>query len=92
MEARPSAAAAGAAKRQAGARAARNAPRRGANAGCLASLRFLAVTPAEAGVHGNRRDLATLDPGFRRDDERREVRFNLKGMITFKDGSPVGLR
>src|SRR6516225_3487667 len=37
---------------------------------------FLAVTPAKAGVQGNRRAVATLDPspdlirGFRRDDER----------------------
>ncbi|HEX7200307.1 MAG TPA: hypothetical protein VF213_12560, partial [Dongiaceae bacterium] len=30
-----------------------------------------AVTPAKAGVQGNRHTLATLDPGFRRDDERK---------------------
>ena len=28
------------------------------------------VTPAKAGVQGKRRVLATLDPGFRRDDEK----------------------
>jgi hypothetical protein len=29
---------------------------------------FSFVTPAEAGVQGNQHALATLDPGFRRDD------------------------
>ena len=29
---------------------------------------FSIVTPAKAGVQGNQRALATLDPGFRRDD------------------------
>ena len=33
-------------------------------------LSIPAVTPAKAGVQGNRRALATLDPGFRRDDEK----------------------
>jgi hypothetical protein len=35
------------------------------------ALVFLTVTPAKAGVQGAKRDPATLDPGFRRDDERR---------------------
>jgi hypothetical protein len=30
---------------------------------------FSSVTPAKAGVQGNQRALAILDPGFRRDDE-----------------------
>jgi hypothetical protein len=30
---------------------------------------FSSVTPAKAGVQGNQHALATLDPGFRRDDE-----------------------
>ena len=29
---------------------------------------FFAVTPTKAGVQGDQGDLATLDPGFRRDD------------------------
>jgi hypothetical protein len=33
---------------------------------------FLIVTPAKAGVQGNQHALATLDPGFRRDDEGEE--------------------
>ena len=36
---------------------------------------FPTVTPAKAGVQGNKRALASLDPGFRRDDEeKREAR------------------
>jgi hypothetical protein len=38
-------------------------------ASVFAFLPFLAVTPAKAGVQGDKRALATLDPGFRRDDE-----------------------
>jgi hypothetical protein len=30
---------------------------------------FSSVTPAKAGVQGNQHAPATLDPGFRRDDE-----------------------
>jgi hypothetical protein len=35
----------------------------------ISSPDFTSVTPAKAGVQGNRRNLATLDPGFRRDDD-----------------------
>ena len=43
--------------------------------GSISILRsFLAVTPAKAGVQGKRRALATLDPGFHQDDERKEGR------------------
>jgi hypothetical protein len=35
----------------------------------LGATPFSYVTPAKAGVQGNQRALATLDPGFRRDDD-----------------------
>jgi hypothetical protein len=35
---------------------------------------LLTVTPAKAGVQGNQRALATLDPGFRRDDDEKQRR------------------
>ena len=34
--------------------------------------RFLSVTPAKAGIQGHKHPLATLDPGFRRDDGKRQ--------------------
>jgi hypothetical protein len=37
-------------------------------------LSIPAVTLAKAGVQSNRRALATLDPGFRRDDKKLKVR------------------
>ena len=58
---------------------------------------YLTVTPAKAGVQGDRHILATLDPspdlirGSRRDDERREGRCNLDWSVTFKDSLPIGL-
>jgi hypothetical protein len=37
--------------------------------GISVRVHFSAVIPANAGVQGNQQALATLDPGFRRDDE-----------------------
>jgi hypothetical protein len=44
---------------------------------------FSSVTPAKAGVQGNRHALATLDPGFRRDDEQ-ENEPNLPNAIALR--------